>query len=458
MWAREHTAQTVLPVQDARVRPRSSQGDLSSSSKSSSRSSSSRHGLGYVSTRSNLTPTPSVAGNPLMPLRKRLARVLRAGKRGSVEVQLLLELIDALEHYIRATEQLLVTPTRSSTPHSVSAPATPPTPPATFASETAPASQACIDLLSEVRSLVKELVEFVPDAQVCLTSGQYGPLAFPCASLHYQHPQQAVHHPQGANGKSAVAFSSALPSLPPSTTHAMVLHDMKGARGEDSSDVREARTQWWPRRLSRDCRALLEDVGFSVSVLTAAAAAAVGANASTPTLGSVGDSSARRRTHSTSSASNSSSSLALSSSSSLPAQGAAVSPTATAELGEALQALNTADGDTAVAAAVAAASVGLSEGQSREGGSGADAVDLTHHHQSQFDVDTNRFALPSSLAASGASGGGGGGATGGSSSISKARREQLLVEGQKRWEAYRRRQNMQQQQQQEDDGMSPILG
>ncbi|GAA5828093.1 hypothetical protein JCM11251_002585 [Rhodosporidiobolus azoricus] len=233
------------------------------------------------------TRTPPIPVNPLAPLRKRLARSLAMtnshGRRLHTEVQLLLELIDALEHCITSFaphRQLgdsnasssaarpstasssrsalvedplsaLTASTRlsstsiSSTPNGTSTP-TASTSSSALSTSTSAASipttsgpapvprsgQSKSSLVDEVRLLVRELVELVPDACRCLAEGQYGPLARSAGS--------------GSSTKALLAS----------------LEDERGGR-ETSA--------WWPRRLARDCRALLEEAGLQVGTGATAA-------------------------------------------------------------------------------------------------------------------------------------------------------------------------------------------
>lgn len=156
--------------------------------------------------------------NPFAPLRKRLMRTINTGKRVVVvEVQLILELVDALENYIKSIESSCTT-TASSNSTSGSIKSF--TEAGSGASSTPVNSmpESSSNLLSEVLSLVKELCEIAPEVQRCLSQGQYGPLA---------------HQPPRA------------PPMPESLSMAL------------------RSSNWWPRRLSRDCRGLLEEVGLS---------------------------------------------------------------------------------------------------------------------------------------------------------------------------------------------------
>ena len=198
---------------------------------------------------------PRLQGNPLAPLRKRLARSLAAtgrGRRLHTEVQLLLELVEALDacvaslaHPLEAeavppdrqlrasTSMLSVAPTQLASPSKRGdAPGHSPATPRLVA-------------VDEVRLLVQELVELIPDAQRCLREGAYGPLT-----------------------QSDVTTDVLLQSLedPDPTTD-----------GASSSPVTQTSPLWkldsWPARLARDCRALLEEAGLPSTASGANAAA-----------------------------------------------------------------------------------------------------------------------------------------------------------------------------------------
>ncbi|GAA5950599.1 hypothetical protein JCM10213_006933 [Rhodosporidiobolus nylandii] len=184
-----------------------------------------------------------VAINPLNPLRKRLARSLASsGTGGSTlnpEAQLLLELIDALEHCItsfspsngtsgdlhRSSGEPGASSTLPTSPSSSSSPGALPCPLNHATSTTpAPRSEASRStLVDEVRLLIRELVELVPDAQACLIAGSYGPLSA-----------------RGA-GTSTKALLRSL---------------------EEASENERRDERWWPPKLARDCRALLEETGL----------------------------------------------------------------------------------------------------------------------------------------------------------------------------------------------------
>ncbi|GAA5856353.1 hypothetical protein JCM8547_000883 [Rhodosporidiobolus lusitaniae] len=204
------------------------------------------------------TRTPPIPSNPLAPLRKRLARSLASTnttRRLHTEVQLLLELIDALEHCITSfsppsangkhrasgdsnasSTSVPLTPSsaggRSTSAHSIDpsdAPLSASTSSSTSTNAPSTSTSAAPSrsqqpkstLVDEVRLLIRELGELVPDAQRCLSSGQYGPLAYP------------------------------------GTSTKVLLQSLE----EDPGDA-EGRVEWWPRRLAKDCRALLEEAGL----------------------------------------------------------------------------------------------------------------------------------------------------------------------------------------------------
>ncbi|KAL8283671.1 hypothetical protein RQP46_005466 [Phenoliferia psychrophenolica] len=147
----------------------------------------------------------STAGmlNPFAPLRKRLVRTI-SSKRIGVEVQLLVELVDALEHYMR-----LFTPNLSP-------------------DELAAGEDARVEVVNEVTLLLKELTEIAPEAQRCLAQGSYGPIANSASG-------------GGGSGRT--------------TSHSL--------RSDHMFDSGLA--TWWPRRLVKDCRGLLEEVGLAAT-------------------------------------------------------------------------------------------------------------------------------------------------------------------------------------------------
>ncbi|BGO96521.1 hypothetical protein RTBOTA2_000422 [Rhodotorula toruloides] len=204
------------------------------------------------------TPThrsPPVPVNPLAPLRKRLARSLASTsgtRRLHTEVQLLLELIDALEALLAsfsssatssggdrssgdsnassggaglangasaglsASTSSVTDDPLSSSIHSASARST------GSSASAPPPSRAT--LTDEVRLLIRELVELVPHAQKCLAGGRYGPLSQP--------------------GISTRALLATL------------------EHSSRSSPETVSSPEWWPRKLARDCRTLLEEAGL----------------------------------------------------------------------------------------------------------------------------------------------------------------------------------------------------
>ncbi|GAA5896661.1 hypothetical protein JCM5296_004201 [Sporobolomyces johnsonii] len=175
--------------------------------------------------RLQVPPPLPVPANPLAPLRKRLIRALDgSGRRLHTEVQLLLELIDALEHCIASFSPSSERSSADSAASTSSSSAAPHTSTSSdghlhsLAPTTACAHQRKAILVDEVRLLARELVELVPDAQRCLTNGHYGPLASPSSSTK------------------------------------VLLQSL--------SDERSTTPGWWPRRLARDCRALLEEAGL----------------------------------------------------------------------------------------------------------------------------------------------------------------------------------------------------
>ena len=198
-------------------------------------------------------PPPAVrsgglgSSNPLAPLRKRLARSL-AGSGGQLhtEVQLLLELVDALDHCI--TLFSTQTPTDPSSLSPMSRSSHPPL----FSSLPVPFDESATPsigptrnsksaLLDEVRLLVRELVELVPDAQRCLTNGQYGPLAFPNTTT--------IRLMQSLENKEIVESPSPSPPI------------LKTPRPTSWKSGTHS-SEWWPSRLARDCRSLLVEAGL----------------------------------------------------------------------------------------------------------------------------------------------------------------------------------------------------
>jgi len=204
--------------------------------------------------RSSNPPPPAVrtgalgSSNPLAPLRKRLARSLAgSGEHLHTEVQLVLELVDALDHCIT----LFSTTKEPFDPSSLS-PTSRPSHPPLFSSLPVPFDESSAPsigptrnsksaLLDEVRLLVRELVELVPDAQRCLTNGQYGPLAFPNTTTTRLMQSLENKEPVESPTPSPPILKTSRPTSWNSGTH--------------SSD-------WWPSRLARDCRSLLVEAGL----------------------------------------------------------------------------------------------------------------------------------------------------------------------------------------------------
>ncbi|SCV68680.1 BQ2448_801 [Microbotryum intermedium] len=191
--------------------------------------------------------------NPLAPLRKRLARALAFPRRGNgFEVQLVLELIDALEHCVEegSRRRRLSLPTLNHAgieteiaPHKlvradpddfehVEQEGGGADTPTAGTTTTAPAPSTSLEaLFEEVQVLIKELVEIASDARKCLVAGRYGPLSL---------------LPAGVTTSSSASKPSKLD--PSALANALI----------DPGTL-----DWWPRRLSRDLRALLDDVGFA---------------------------------------------------------------------------------------------------------------------------------------------------------------------------------------------------
>lgn len=103
----------------------------------------------------------------------------------------------------------------------------------TNAAGLATSQSAKLALVDEVRLLTHELIELVPDARHCLVAGRYGPL-----------------------GGSGVPVSVSVRAL---------LASLEGPAAAAAADP-----DWWPRRLARDCRALLEEAGLPTGQGTAA--------------------------------------------------------------------------------------------------------------------------------------------------------------------------------------------
>ncbi|GAA5947069.1 hypothetical protein JCM3765_002138 [Sporobolomyces pararoseus] len=198
------------------------------------------------------------SSNPLAPLRKRLARSL-AGSGGHLhtEVQLLLELVDALDHCITLFSPSSTTPIpdqafspTSRTPPSSSTIPTPleESPPSIGPTRS---TQSKAALLDEVRLLVRELVELVPDAQRCLTTGQYGPLAFPNTTT--SRLMQSLEK----KATESTEDPPLTPSSPTSSPTSPVAHSPRPTSWNSGIS-----NDWWPSRLARDCRNLLVEAGL----------------------------------------------------------------------------------------------------------------------------------------------------------------------------------------------------
>ncbi|KAM0756140.1 hypothetical protein T439DRAFT_21784 [Meredithblackwellia eburnea MCA 4105] len=145
--------------------------------------------------------------SPFAPLRKRLVRAVYSGKRVGVEVQLIIELVDALESYVRAFSNTINTTVPSSEER----------------------GELRKEAVNEVSSLLRELIEIAPEAQRCLAQGNYGPLAS---------TSNSVSDPTSPNRRSSSQKSN-----------------------NEMFDTGLA--TWWPRRLARDCRAMLEEVSLA---------------------------------------------------------------------------------------------------------------------------------------------------------------------------------------------------
>lgn len=196
---------------------------------------------------------PRLQGNPLSPLRKRLARSLAVtGRRRRLhtEVQLLLELVEALDAF---EEQVHM----ANLAHPLEADTVPPdrpnpvqallsvSPTATAITTTTAGPADSTRLVDEVRLLVQELVELIPDAQRCLREGAYGPLALNKVTTDVLLQSLEAQAPSSH-------WLSASPVLSPTPPR---------------------KFDWWPARLARDCRALLEEAGLPSTASGANAAA-----------------------------------------------------------------------------------------------------------------------------------------------------------------------------------------
>ncbi|KAK4057601.1 hypothetical protein OIO90_001246 [Microbotryomycetes sp. JL221] len=235
-WVRDQQSSNAAPADRVRSRSGNDGPPESKMYRVSSRSTTSSNG-GHNRTLPH--------SNPLYPLRKRLVRYFATGKRLGVEFQMLLELLDALEMYIKlaiAHQGASPTANASSSSPSLSSSPTDPSPTVSI--------QNLVEQLSEIRSLVRELVECVPDVQACLTAGMYGPLAFPTVSTS---PINFVKQPPPSSQSTLH-----LPMISSTTTASMVAVDLRDSQSND----------WWPKRMAHDCRGLLDDVGYSISTLT----------------------------------------------------------------------------------------------------------------------------------------------------------------------------------------------
>ncbi|GAA5867957.1 hypothetical protein JCM3774_004737 [Rhodotorula dairenensis] len=196
---------------------------------------------------------PRLQGNPLAPLRKRLARSLAAtgrGRRLHTEVQLLLELVEALDACVASLAHPLeadaVPPDRARTSH----PLLSASPAVALTTTTAgPTDLTRLVAVDEVRLLVQELIELIPDAQRCLQEGAYGPLAQ--SDVTTDALLQSLEARVDPHGPSSDTLS--VPPISPTTS--------------------PPRLDWWPARLARDCRALLEEAGLPSTASGANAAA-----------------------------------------------------------------------------------------------------------------------------------------------------------------------------------------
>ncbi|GAA5990540.1 hypothetical protein JCM5350_005834 [Sporobolomyces pararoseus] len=199
------------------------------------------------------------SSNPLAPLRKRLARSL-AGLGGHLhtEVQLLLELVDALDHCITlfSPSAAIANPDQAFSPASRTPPSSSTIP---LPLDESPPSigpvrsiQSKAALLDEVRLLVRELVELVPDAQRCLTTGQYGPLAFPNTTTSRLMQSLEKKVTESTEDPPLVTPSSPSSSLSSPAAHAPRPTSWNSGNSND----------WWPSRLARDCRNLLVEAGL----------------------------------------------------------------------------------------------------------------------------------------------------------------------------------------------------
>lgn len=162
------------------------------------------------------------------------------------EVQLLLELVEALDACVvslaHPLETEAVPPDRLRAPAQLALPAKRADPGGAPGQSSAAPRLVAVD---EVRLLVQELVEMIPDAQRCLREGAYGPLTQSDVTTDVLLQSLDADPTDGANSSSSpLGPTTPLPKL-------------------DS----------WPARLARDCRALLEEAGLPSTASGANAAA-----------------------------------------------------------------------------------------------------------------------------------------------------------------------------------------
>ena len=169
---------------------------------------------------------PRLQGNPLARLRKRLARSLAVtgrGRRLHTEVQLLLELVEALDACVASLAHPLeaeaVPPDRqlrASTSMLPIAPAQLASPPKRADPGGAAGHGSATSRLvavDEVRLLVQELVELIPDAQRCLREGAYGPLTHSDVTTEILLESLDPDPTESASSSSPVGPTSPLPKL-----------------------------------------------------------------------------------------------------------------------------------------------------------------------------------------------------------------------------------------------------
>ena len=161
----------------------------------------------------------AIGDNPWFPFRRRLARSKRLA---GIEIQLLVELVDALNTYVQEIPSPVLGAAMSVDPSSPPTLAAGPASPASSASSPrSPVAAVDTHLISEVVSLISELVEIMPEAQRSLTEGLYGPFAFP----------------------------NSIPSVAQLATREEMFDT-----GDDD---------WWPRRMAHDVRQLLDEIGVA---------------------------------------------------------------------------------------------------------------------------------------------------------------------------------------------------